>query len=87
MPEPIQSEYRQQMNRLAEILDCHLNGTLPGPARKVAFVLIMAETGKIEGGRVNYISNGHRADMVAMLRELLARFEGRYAGEGVAGHA
>jgi hypothetical protein len=39
---------------------------------------LTAEFGKIEGGRVNYISNGNREDMLAMMREYLARAEGRY---------
>ena len=45
----------------------------------MGFVVLVAEFGRIEGGRVNYISNGERDDMVAMLREYLARLEGRVA--------
>ena len=46
---------------------------------KVGFILLTAEFGKIDGGRVNYISNGEREDMIAMMREYLARVEGRYS--------
>lgn len=84
MSAPIQEQYRVAMNALARDIDVTLNGPLPAPGlpqgrRKNCFVLLTAETGKVEGGRVNYISNGERDDMVAMLRELLARFEGRAA--------
>lgn len=78
---PIQERHRATMNAVAEVLDVTFNGEPPPPPQQwrkpVAWVLLTAETGKYEGGRVNYISNGERADMVAMLRELLARFEGQ----------
>ena len=77
---PIQEEQRVTMNALAHTLDEIFNPTkLPGLPRtkKVGFVLLTAYFGQIEDGRVNYISNGEREDMVAMLKELLARFEGQ----------
>ncbi|SCX89149.1 hypothetical protein [Paracoccus tibetensis] len=79
MSDPIQAQYVQRMNRLALVIDEKLNGRRkPGRPRQLAFILLTAEFGKIDGGRVNYISNGERADMIAMLREYLARVEGRY---------
>ena len=42
----------------------------------------MAEFGDIAEGRVNYVSNGDKATMVAMLKEYLARLEGRYQDGG-----
>ena len=79
-PGPIQEQYRKQMNRLAKLIDEFFNGRRK-PNRKptVGFILLTAEFGKIEGGKVNYISNGNREDMIAMLREYLARVEGRYS--------
>ena len=77
MSDPIQARYRARMNRLAAKIDHELNGR--ANPRQLGFVLLTAEFGKIEGGRVNYISNGQREDMIAMLREYLARVEGRYA--------
>lgn len=81
MPDPIQTAYRQQMREVARTLDVVFNGTAanePGRGRrKVAFVLLTAEFDKVEDGRVNYISNGDRADIVAMMKELIARFEGQ----------
>jgi hypothetical protein len=77
---PIQEQYRKQMNRLAKMIDEFFNGRRK-PNRKptVGFILLTAEFGKIDGGRVNYISNGQRDDMIAMMREYLARVEGRYS--------
>lgn len=80
MADPIQAKYHQSMNDLARFIDEQFNGPVKlGRKRKVAFILLTAEFGKIEDGRVNYISNGQRPDMLAMLREYLARAEGRYA--------
>lgn len=79
MAEPIQAEHHAMMNALAGGIDEILNGApKPGVKPKLGFILLVAEFGKIDGGRVNYISNGQRADMLAMLREYLARIEGRY---------
>lgn len=79
---PIQQEHREIMNGLAHAIDELFN--LPGLPKKVGFVLLTAEFGKIDGGRVNYISNGERTDMLAMMKELTARFEGRYQEGGAA---
>lgn len=77
---PIQEQYRKQMNRLAKVIDEFFNGRRkPNRKATVGFILLTAEFGKIDGGRVNYISNGNREDMIAMMREYLARVEGRYS--------
>lgn len=79
MADPIQAQFHHDMNALAAGIDKIFNGPkLPGVKPKVGFVLLVAEFGKIDDGRVNYISNGNREDMLAMLREYLARAEGRY---------
>ena len=80
---PIESAHRARMNALAKVIDDALNG--PERPRKVAFTLLVTEFGQIESGRVNYISNGSREDMAVMLKELLARFEGRHPDETAAG--
>lgn len=84
MADPIQADQREMMNFLAETLDQAFNGVAPGlpglprsQKKTVGFVLLTANFGKIEGGRVNYISNGEREDMIAMMRECLARLEGQ----------
>ncbi len=79
MPDPIQPDAFASMNKLARDIDLGLNGKKK--RRRFGFILLVAEFGKIEGGRVNYISNGQRADMLAMLREYLARAEGRFVAD------
>lgn len=79
MADPIQAEHHALMNALAHGVDEALNGPRQiGIKPRLGFVLLVAEFGKIDGGRVNYISNGNREDMLAMCREYLARAEGRY---------
>ena len=65
------------MDRLARDIDRGLNGRAKGKDKRFGFLLLVAEFNKIEDGRVNYISNGERADMIAMMKEYLARLEGR----------
>ncbi|MBT9472101.1 MAG: hypothetical protein V4514_19880 [Pseudomonadota bacterium] len=50
-----------------------------GALGPVGFALFSFEFGKTEGGRVNYISNGGREDMIAAVKEWLARAEDRMA--------
>lgn len=76
----IEPAAQEPMRKLATVVDTMLNGPRGmGLDRRWGFVVLVAEFGRIEGGRVNYISNGERDDMVAMLREYLARLEGRVA--------
>ena len=80
MTDPIQEKHRVMMNELAATLDELFNGK--AKPRRIFFTLLVGEFGKMEGGRINYISNGNREDMSASIRELLARWEGRYREEG-----
>jgi hypothetical protein len=84
MTEPVSDKYRAEMTATAQALDELFNGDAKGKDRKVAFMLLVSEFGKIDGGRVNYISNGARADCHAMLKELLARWEGQPEQVGTA---
>lgn len=77
MVSPIQPDAHGPMNKLARDIDRGLSGRAKGKAKRYGFILLVAEFNKIEDGRVNYVSNGERADMIAMLREYLARVEGR----------
>ena len=72
---PIEEAYRVQMNSLATLIDRVFNGELRGKDRKVGFVVMLFEFG--DNGRANYISNADRADVVTLLKEQLARFEGQ----------
>jgi hypothetical protein len=74
---PIEEAQRANMNAIAIALDDMFNGDQE--PKKFAFVLLTAHFADYERGRVNYISNANRADIIAMMKELIARFEGRYA--------
>lgn len=74
---PIQAKYRDMMNRVARLLDRFFNGFDEGAARKTGFILLVFPYGEAEG-RCNYISNGaRREDVIVMLKEQIARFEGQ----------
>ena len=79
--QPIPEEYRANMNALAKTLDAFFNGD---GERKVGFALLTYNFGDdIQStGRINYIGNGARADVLVALKELVARWEGRYAEPG-----
>ena len=70
---PIQSEHREVMNGVARAL----SDMFPG----CTFVLLIAPPEGPAGGRVNYISNGERRDMVAVVKEWLARATGQPGGQ------
>lgn len=75
--QPIEPAFRALMNALAEGVDRILNGN-PPPApqrwkKKNGFVLLAFEFNRTKGGRVNYISNAERRDMVEAMREFLKR--------------
>lgn len=74
---PISKEYFEQMNVIAKVLDELFNGDLKGLERKTGFVLLCFPFGEQIDGRINYISNGERSDVVNSLKELLARFQGQ----------
>jgi hypothetical protein len=76
MAEPIPDAYKEKMNRLAQHLDTYWNGINAGDDRRIGFTLFVYEFGKVEGARINYISNGARDDMIKAVREWLGRVEG-----------
>ncbi|MBR0883888.1 hypothetical protein ACVMGC_000968 [Bradyrhizobium barranii subsp. barranii] len=79
---PIEDRYRNKLNALAAALDEMFNGKDKGADRKIGFCLMMFEFGGEPGRRTNYISNANRADVVTLLKEQLARFEGQPEQEG-----
>lgn len=80
---PIQPEYYAQMNALASGLDEIFNGELKGADRSTGFVLLVFPFG--DNGRCNFISNGaNRQDIVALFKEMIARFEGQPEMKGTA---
>jgi hypothetical protein len=81
---PIEPQYIEQMNAVAHVLDEGFNGVKRGNDRKVGFVLMVFPFGD-HTGRCNYISNGaDRKDVVTLMKEMIARFEGQ---PEIKGHA
>ena len=81
---PIEPSVHDDMNTLARILDANFNGDATGKDRKIGFVLLVFPFGPVDG-RCNYISNGaSREDVVVLMKEQIARFEGQ---PEVVGHA
>ena len=84
---PIEERYHQKMNELARRLDRVFNGDLRGADRPTGFVLMVFPfTGPSTGnGRCNYISNGaDRKDIVTLMKEMIAKFEGQPETKGTA---
>jgi hypothetical protein len=77
---------RETMNSMAQYIDRFFNGPAPDAPgkRKTGFVLLVFPLGDYTPGRCNYISNASREDVVKLLKEQLARFEG---GPEASGHA
>jgi hypothetical protein len=83
--QPIQQEYREQMNKLARALDIYFNGEARGHDRQTGFVLLVYPFSEMDGTdkpgtqpRCNFISNGaDRKDIVSLFKEMIARFEGQ----------
>lgn len=74
---PIEKEHRAMMNDVAKTLDTFFNGSTKWDDRKTGFVLLVFPF-KSTDGRCNYISNGaDRRDIVTMMKEQIARFEGQ----------
>lgn len=77
---PIQPEYRDMMNWLANAIDKFFNDDKKGLDRSVGFVFMVFPFDSFDG-RCNYISNAKRSDVVKLLREQLKRFEEQEDGQ------
>lgn len=66
------------MNEIAAIIDTAINE--PGVQERFGFALLVFRLGdhSSEEDRMNYISNARREDMLAAMKEFIARAEGRY---------
>jgi hypothetical protein len=75
---PVQDEYKARMTAIAKTLDEFLNDGASGNDRKAGFVLLVFPFGAAESGRCNFMSNGaDRRDIVVLMKEMIARFEGQ----------
>lgn len=81
---PLEEQYRQRMVAIATAMDETFNGSAKAPNKTVGFVLMVFPFGD-HSGRCNYISNGaDRQDVVTLMKEMIARFEGQPEMKGTA---
>jgi hypothetical protein len=81
---PVQAAYKEKMTAIIQTLDEFMNGEKKGADREVGIVVLMFPFGGIEG-RCNFMSNGaDRKDLVALFKEMIARFEGQPESQGTA---
>lgn len=74
---PVQADYHDKMTAIMQALDEFLNEGKKGDARQVGIILMMFPYGDVDG-RCNYMSNGaDRKDVVTLMKEMIARFEGQ----------
>lgn len=74
---PIEERHHAQITAIVQTLDKVFNGDKHGNDREVGFVLMVFPFGD-RSGRCNYASNGaDRRDIVTLMREMIARFEGQ----------
>ena len=76
--EPIEKHLLKIMNALGESLDFYLNPNNQIQGRSLGFALLIFPFGEDPNGRINYISNSQRADMLVAMKEFIARAEGTY---------
>ena len=79
MPEkegPIEADIREAANELAATIDIALN---PEGGRRIGFALLMFPLGDNQpGDRMTNIASADRQDMLAAMKEFIARNEGRH---------
>lgn len=81
---PVEAQYHEKMTAVAGALDELFNGEAKGQDRKIGFILMVFPFGDTTG-RCNYMSNGAgRADVVTLMKEMIARFEGQPESHGKA---
>ena len=74
---PIQADYHEKMTAIMQAIDEFLNDGVKGDARKTGIIVMMFPYGDTTG-RCNYMSNGaDRRDVVNLMKEMIARFEGQ----------
>jgi hypothetical protein len=80
---PVEEQYYAQMREIMETIDEFLNGEVR--PRKIGIVMMMFPYGEDPAGRCNYMSNGaDRKDVITLMKEMIARFEGQPEVKGTA---
>ena len=76
---PVEEKMRGIMNDIGHLIGDAIHNVDPN----YGFALLVFECGERVDSRMNYISNAHREDMLAAMKEFIARNEGRYGEYGV----
>lgn len=76
---PVQEQYAERMKQVARGVDHMFNGD--ATEKKVGFILMVFSLND-HGGRCNYMSNAMREDVLVLLKEQVARFEGQSITSG-----
>ena len=81
---PVEAQYHNQMVGVMQAIDGVFNGDDKAPNKKVGIVMMVFPYGDTTG-RCNYISNGaDRRDIIVLMKEMIARFEGQPEMKGSA---
>ena len=76
--QPIEPVLRELMNDIGHALGGALKKATADSGERYGFALLMFGLSGSETMRMNYIANVEREDMLAAMREFIARNEGRY---------
>jgi len=76
-PQPIEEPMRKVMNNIGRLLAGAIDEAAAVIHRKYGFALFVFPLDDVDG-RMNYVSNARREDMLAAIKEFIARNEGRY---------
>lgn len=76
--QPIEPVLAKLMNDIGLIIGGALKATVKDTGEQYGFALFMFNMKGGDSSRMNYISNCDREDMLASLKEFIARVEGRY---------
>jgi hypothetical protein len=72
---PVEEQYHAMMTGIMKAVDETFNGQVR--PRKTGIVMLVFPYGDVEG-RCNFMSNGaNRRDIVCLMKEMIARFEGQ----------
>ena len=79
---PVEAEYHEKMTAVIQAIDEFFNGKAKAPHKQIGVVMMVFRYGD-EPGRCNYMSNGaDRQDVVTLMKEMIARFEGQPEMQG-----
>ena len=75
-----QNRTKMLMQDAARMVDALINPT--AGTRQNGFVVLVFPLDQPDGSRTNYVSNVERQSIIAALKEIVARFEGRAIDHG-----